>query len=512
MNILTSKDFKYEEQLIKAVKLSRENLLAFSKFIRPQMVIAPHHILICNFAERLAKTHHPDGLQFGMIDVPPRHGKSFLISQSLPAFLIGNVPMGESIMASYSMDLSLQFGGVVKQLIREPRYQLIFPGVLPTDDSSSAAKWSTTNKHTIKCTAPASSVTGFGAGTADLQSTWRSGLICDDLLKNRAEALSKAITRRLHGSLSNDLLTRLLPNAFALIMGTRWSTNDPQGYLQKAQPDKWAKLSIPAICDNPETDPLNRELGEALWPEWFSLEKLSDIRGVMTSADWASLYQGQPIAKGGNLFTVDMLSNRWNEDWQPYNFEYRFLALDTASKLSQQNDFSFCTIWGLRDSKLYLLDAWQKRLTMPELVRTVFASAIKIQADAIACEDASSGTGLLQILAEQKTGMLIQGISARGEQYSKVQACLPFFEEGKIVFPSQAQIASRADSAFPQLINELISYPSGENDDGVLSVRTAIEFAKQMNLLSKTFIAIKSASSQSFGVQSRRNRANTYGS
>ena len=56
--------------------------------------------------------------------------------------------------------------------------------------------------------------------------------------------------------------------------------------------DKWEVLSLKAINDN----------GEALWPTDYPIERLEQIKGVLPSRDWNSLYQQDPIPDDGEYF------------------------------------------------------------------------------------------------------------------------------------------------------------------------------------------------------------------
>lgn len=280
-----------ERNLKKIARKASRDFITFVQFVKPEAEIALHHQLLCEKLFECA-TGVLDNL---IISMPPRHGKSFIVSECFPAFLIGNVPDGQTITASYSADLSQRFGTKVKELIRSPLYQAVFPGVLPDDTAKSSKEWITNNNHFVKCTSVGGSITGFGAGIIDQTANFRTGFICDDLIKNRAESESPAFLERLHGFISNDLLTRLLPNAFKIFVGTRWCLDDPQGYLERLQPDLWEVINLPAICIDPDNDPLGREYGQALWEKWYPVEKLHQIKETFEDVrDWYALYQCDP--------------------------------------------------------------------------------------------------------------------------------------------------------------------------------------------------------------------------
>jgi hypothetical protein len=62
--------------------------------------------------------------------MPPRHGKSQLISIYFPAWFLGRNPDKKVLMVSHTTDLAVDFGRKVRNLISTPeQYQAIFPTV-----------------------------------------------------------------------------------------------------------------------------------------------------------------------------------------------------------------------------------------------------------------------------------------------------------------------------------------------------------------------------------------------
>jgi hypothetical protein len=55
--------------------------------------------------------------------------------------------------------------------------------------------------------------------------------------------------------------------------------------------DQWEVLSLPAI-----------DTRLPLWPEWYPLERLEQIKAVLPARDWNALYQQNPIPDDGDYF------------------------------------------------------------------------------------------------------------------------------------------------------------------------------------------------------------------
>ena len=136
-----------------------------------------------------------------------------------------------------------------------------------------------------------------GRGTALTGSPVDGMIIVDDILKDRAEALSPTIRDTCWDWFVDVAQTRRHPGSSAIVMNTRWSLDDLIGRL--IQRWAWPFVRLAAECDA-EHDPLARKHGEALWPakrpsDWLQQHK----RSPMT---WASMYQGRPRPVGDALF------------------------------------------------------------------------------------------------------------------------------------------------------------------------------------------------------------------
>ena len=62
--------------------------------------------------------------------------------------------------------------------------------------------------------------------------------------------------------------------------------------LGRLERDGWAYVNLPAVDAQ----------GKALLPARYPLAQLEKIRDTIGPYGWASLYQGQPYARGGTLF------------------------------------------------------------------------------------------------------------------------------------------------------------------------------------------------------------------
>ena len=85
---------------------------------------------------------------------------------------------------------------------------------------------------------------------------------------------------------------------------TRWHADDIAGRVIGSD-DGWRVLRLPALAE--ADDPMDRAVGEALWPKWEDRKALERKRVALGERTWAALYQQRPIEQEGALFKVARL-------------------------------------------------------------------------------------------------------------------------------------------------------------------------------------------------------------
>jgi len=229
-----------------------------------------------------------EGVRNLMVSMPPRHGKSEFCSKYLPSWFLGTNPDKRVILASYEAKFASSWGRKARNLFEE--FGDVF-GVEVAKAPSSADQWDIAHNSGGMMTAGVGgAITGKGAHL----------LIVDDPHKNAEEANSKTIRDSIWDWWQSTAYTRLEPDGAAIVMQTRWHEDDLCGRLLKDASQngiKWRVLVLPAINDQ----------GEALWPERFSSERLTQIKSAIGEYHWSALYQQGPTAREGSLFRVSQL-------------------------------------------------------------------------------------------------------------------------------------------------------------------------------------------------------------
>lgn len=273
-----------------------------------------------------------------MVFMPPRHGKSEKASKRFPAWYLGRNPSRQVIAASYNSELATDFGREVRNIVSSPEFGDTFPGIGLRQDSRAADRMNTTHGGAYFAVGVGTATTGRGA---------HLGLI-DDPFKDRQDADSELQRDRVWDWYRSTFYTRLMPGGAVVLVMTRWHDDDLAGRLLAQNASEWTVLELKAINGD----------GEALWPEWYDIEALDRIKGVIGPREWSALYQQQPQPDEGTYFQRD-----WFKRWSSLPTLHRYGTSDYATK-DGEGDYTVHHIWGVDfQGDLYLIDRWRGQTT-----------------------------------------------------------------------------------------------------------------------------------------------------
>lgn len=307
-----------------------------------------------------------------IINTPPRMGKTRMIAIEMPTFLYGMDPSKKVVLASYGQDLSLTSSKEARARMETDEYQALFKTRLLGGDGAANA-WGVSGGGRYKAVGVGSALTGHGA---DL-------LLIDDVVKDFADAHSPTILEKTWNWFWSVAYTRLSPDANVVILMTRWSCDDLVGRLtdkqrMKAMADagvtegEWEVINLPALAHM--NDPIGREVGESLFPERFTTEKLLSIKAVQGSYIWSALYDGNPVRAGGNYIPVQNFIVV-EKDEVPTDLRWvRFW--DTATTTKETSDFTASPAVAMgSDGFLYIKDMQNFQAEWPAVRQRIVQTA-----------------------------------------------------------------------------------------------------------------------------------------
>lgn len=269
--------------------------LSFVDFVdraNPRYVWYPHVKQLAAALQRVA-----DGeLKRLMVFMPPRHGKSELVSRLFSAYYLYCHPEQWIGINSYAAELAYTFS-------RNARDNYTKTGGVLRDDAAAVKHWETGKGGGLWAAGVGGPITGKG---------FHLGII-DDPIKNAEEAASENIRRKHKDWYDSTFATREEPNAAIVIIQTRWNQDDLSGYLLSKETeaaDNWHVIHFAAIKENEATEypvsctvePDNRKAGQPLAPERYTLEKLDKIKNRIGDYFWSALYQQRPAPREGGMF------------------------------------------------------------------------------------------------------------------------------------------------------------------------------------------------------------------
>ena len=217
-----------------------------------------------------------------MIFMPPRHGKSELVTVRYTAWRLLQDPNLNVILGSYNQKLADKFSRKVKRIagnagspaciaakaanevgehsalgqrdaIRDARNAggtgvagegACVPGFRRLN---TASEWETHGGGVVRSVGVGAGIAGFGAGL----------IVIDDPVRNRADAESETYRDRVCDWFNDDIYTRMEPKASIILIQTRWHEDDLAGRLLKEMEnggEKWDVVRLPGLAETGNAD------------------------------------------------------------------------------------------------------------------------------------------------------------------------------------------------------------------------------------------------------------------
>jgi len=416
-----------------------------------------------------------------MVFLPPRSSKSVICSKIFPAWYIGNNPQHEILTISHSDQLASDFGRSVRDIVNTEQFQNIFPGVALRSDVRAAGKWKTNLNGTYYAAGVRSQIAGRGAHIA----------ILDDAMSEE-DSFSEAGRRYIKEWYPAGLRTRIMPGGSIVIINTRYHHDDLCGWLLKQEEIMdmestypWDVVKIPAWVDEESAELLDLPVGTSYFPEWKPDEVLrvdeEEIVASNGSRYWESLYMQNPTPEEGGI-----IKKRWLQKWdhsEPPSCDFIIQTYDTAFSTRTTADFSVIQTWGIFDmpeedyegreywgSNLILLGNTRGKFEYPDLRKISQELYNEYKPDVCIIEKKASGQSLIQDL--RRSGLPVMEYNPDKDKVSRVYAASPMLESGRVWLPDGKRWSD-------ELIEELITFPNGRNDDQVDALVMAVHYMKE---------------------------------
>ena len=399
-----------------------------------------------------------------IVTMPPRHGKSELISRFTPAWYLGTYPDRKVMLASYEHGFAASWGRKARDILNE--YGEDVWNVSVSEASARMDFWEIQNREGVMVTA------GVGGG---LTGKGAHLLIIDDPVKNAEQASSQTFQDRAWEWWISTARTRLQRGAGVIVVMTRWHEADLAGKLLEFQAeggDEWEILNLPAFAET-ENDSLGRTIGDPLCPELFDKGMLEQTRLTSGAYWWSAMYQQRPMpAEGGVFKRADfryceitpeggaILHDPEGDRSIPREDFYRFLTIDPALSEKETADYTAIAHWAVcrNDGSLLLLDMERLRFDQPKQQAFIEQVWQAWMPHDMGVEDRAHGTALLQHLTNK--GYPVFPLKADTDKVTRARGAVSRYEMGRVYHRRGAQWLDAYE-------NELLAFPNGAHDDQV---------------------------------------------
>jgi predicted phage terminase large subunit-like protein len=437
-----------------------EDLMGPARFYLPE-----HIALILDVLQRTVER------PFGrcLIMAPPGSAKSSYTNVVLPSWLLGKHKKYRIIQTSYASDLAEKMSRRTQQVCRSPKWRALWDEPLEFTREA-ISEWALDNESELQANGILSGITGNRA----------DGIIIDDPISGRQDADSPAVRKSTLEAYQNDVLTRVKPGAWIAMILTRWHENDlagqilPEDYAGESgmilcrDGLYWEVLNLPAKCES-IADPLGREIGEYLWPEWFPVKHWHMFENNQTregQRTWSSLYQGRPSPQGSDTF--DRAWFKWEDPrkWPPRQTMRCAIVSDWAVTESQAADFTEHFLWGVdTNGEVYLWETWSGQVAPDKSIRA-FINMAKTNKCRVAYDEKgvihnAVAPAINKAMKKAKVYVAINSIASTTDKVARVQSFQAIASTGIVHLPS----CGKHQPAAATMVDQLIALPAGRFND-----------------------------------------------
>lgn len=477
-------------------KLRRE-YPAFVEFVNEGFCMTKFHNYVCTNVQEFLAARTGKALDILLLSVPPRHGKSYMLTETLPVWFLGNNPRGEVIICSYQSTFAENFNK-----INRDKFNRFAPAIFGVDGDKTLQRselWATAAGGKCRAAGLDAGITGFGAEL----------FIIDDPIKNAAEASSDVIVKKILAEMGPSVQSRIYPGGKLIVIQTRWVENDVVGFIKDSWSEYiWKDINLPCEYDEEAAAlgpcPLGRKLGDSLMgphlgdpplPQKIdnNNEWLRSKKQIVIAAEgqrvWNSLYQGRPTSATGNMFDETWYKSFRRDEFvlekdkarlttaeiaSRKKFEYLQMSVDATFKGGTENDFVAIGIRGIYRGGIYLYHQVNKRLTFVQTLDKIKELFLLYpELDECVIEDKANGPAIVDMLRYAENVPAIVAVNPMGGKVSRAEAITPFVKSGNYYIAEdldENEVEWHVNTnmtAREKVITQHKSFPYGKHDDMV---------------------------------------------
>lgn len=416
-----------------------------------------------------------------IINIPPGHAKSMIVSVLYPAWMWARNPKWQSLQCAYKDDLCMRDAVRSRTLMETEWFKTMFRSGLNrqakwgmSEDENNKGRYVNTERGARTCVA-------VGTGTG-----FRGDHIGIDDPLNAEDAMSESAREKVKRWYRTTVATRFnkpTEGTICVIM-QRLHEDDLVGWLLTKKNNGFVHLNLATEFESARkcvtpiwSDPRVNE-GDLLFPELFTREAIADIKETQGEWVYAAQHQQRPIPEGGGLVKAEWFRNRW--DVLP-DFEAQNMYVDAAFRKTNTSDLVAIGVFGKKGPNLYLIDLVWERLTFTETCAAIKRLKHKWPRTAgVYVEDKANGDAIIDTLQSQIPG--VNPIKPEGGKEARISAITPLLQAGNLWLPSAAAWVDK-------YIAEACSFPNAPHDDAIDMTAHGINHMLLKNRLNR-FLAL----------------------
>lgn len=451
-----------EEEARRTASQSLSNFLHSAwRIIEPNNPFVPgfHIDAICEHLEAVDSGE----IKKLIINIPPRHAKSTIVSVAFPAWAWGRRAWLKFIYASHAFSLSKRDSILCRSLIQSDWYrQTLKVRWSIATDQNEKMRFDNTERGSRVSTSVGSSVIGQGGDVLVLDDPHSPKSASSDLPReSELDWIDQEFFIRV-----NDPKT-----VSKIVIMQRLDQRDATAHLL-AQ-GGWEHLMLPAEYETQRkcmtiigwSDPREKD-GEPLWPARFGKPELDELKVSLGSMGSAGQLQQRPAPAEGNI-----VQRTWWKLWKelPSDLNSWSLSADLTFKKGKHNDFAVMQIWARRGADKYLIDQLRDKMGFNDQIRalrTLLGKWPQVQAKWV--EDAANAAALIETLKAEISGLIAVPVAGRSK-VERATAVTPQIEAGNVYLPDPSICTWTND-----FIEEWAVFPNGLHDDQVDAASQAI--------------------------------------
>lgn len=383
------------------------------------------------------------GRSITIVNCPPQSGKTTYMGLWLPLWYLGHNPFSRVIGVAYSETYMSEWGGRVRDAMKEHGPDLFGVGVSHTTDA--ASKWFLDNGVGGMLSA---GITGGITGNPGHL------ILIDDVIKTDEEATNPNTKAKHLKEFDGPITDRMQEDTKIFITATRWAEDDLSGSLIERYSDPESTGGTPveiinfkAIAEpDPEdlltmteeelaewTDFLGRHYGEALRGQ-HSLEFFLEMR-ANNPEEFLKKRQGTPTALKGGMFPID----KW-QYWDSLpELISRVRVWDLASSESRTADWTVGILMGREHApNFYVIDRQRFRKGPDGVLAAIKATAAQDGTSVpIFIEQSRNGDGahVINFFKQALVGYTVDGVPPKGNKTTRAMGYSAEQRKGHVFLP-----------------------------------------------------------------------------